>query len=482
MKTLVFFHREQLTDLFIGLAKQIGSQLNIIHVAYNDKDATKLENASVTNYYNYSEITSRLFDTITSVDPDVIDQIDKMFLEHTGGRFNLNASLQSDRGFSLLNYSEALLSAQVHFLAWKSIFDGQKVDFLLHEPCSLFFNHVAAVMCKAQGGQYVWHAMTPPESESITYINVVNDDYSCPEIEYWLNYYLQNPDRIDKERCDAFLKRYRANYDVLFSNMIIRRSYAKLQYLKFRNIVGRYIKPKRYDILKDNINFWLAAQSPSSEKLANLSAYRKRKIRFENPVPGENYYYYSFHLEPEAVVLYLGDGIYTNQVKLIENIAAALPPRTFLYVKDHPHELAYRNVEDYQRLINTPNIRLIHSTISGKSLIKNSIGVFSINGTAGFEGLMLGKQVYNFGKSYYTYCNRVKHILNIRDLRKILYDNTDVVYRDDEQFMAFVNAYLDSMHVGMVDFFMNRAATYNINLDENAKRIAGDFITFINKF
>lgn len=482
MKTLLFLHREQLTDLFISLTLEIGSRLNIIHVAFNDNDAQKLEEAGIAEYYNYSQITTSLFNKINSEDTDILKFIDKLLVENTNDRFNLNMALQSDRGFSLLNYHDAQLSAQIHYMAWKSIFDKHKVDFLLHEPCSLFFNHIAAVMCKAQGGKFVWQAMTPPESDQITYLNVLHDDYTCPEIEQCLKYYLENPEKIDTERCAAFLQRFRANYDVMFANMIMRLSKNELRYLKLRKTLSKYRHRSKLNPLYDNINYWLNEKNPSAEKLINMNAYKRLGICFEEPVAEERYYYYSFHLEPEAVVLYLGDGIYTNQIKLIENIAAALPPGHYLYVKDHPHELAYRNAEDYLRLMQVPNIRLIKSSISGKQLIKNAIGVFSINGTAGFEALMLGKQVYNFGKSYYTYCERVHYVHNIRDLRQILYENSGIVYTDDSGFMAYVNAYLDSMHIGMVDFFMNRATTYNIDLKENAKQIADDFVTFINKY
>lgn len=481
MKTLLFLHREQLTDLFISLSQAIGKRLNVIHVAFNDKEAQKLKDAGITVFYNYSHITSRLFDTVHA-SSSLINEIDELFLKNTDGRFNLNSALQSDRGFSLLNYEEALLSAQVHYLSWKSIFEDCHVDFMIHEPCSLFFNHIAAVMCRAQGGMFIWQAMTPPEGDDITYLNVVNDDYTCPEIEQNLKYYLENPDKIETTRCESFLNRFRVNYEVMFANMIMRYNKRKLLYLKYRKVASYYKHKRKFDRLKENIDYWLCKQNPSAEKLKNLHDYTKHGVKFEEPIEGEKYYYYSFHLEPEAVVLYLGDGIYANQVKLIENIAAALPPECYLYVKDHPHELAYRNADDYLRLMNIPNVRLIRSSISGKLLIKNAIGVFSINGTAGFEALMLGKQVYNFGKSYYTYCDRVQHILNIRDLRQILYQNRNVTYTDDLKFLAYVNAYLVSMHVGMVDFFLDRAETYNLDLEQNAKRIADNLVVFTNSF
>ena len=54
MKTLLFLHREQLTDLFISLSQAIGKRLNVIHVAFNDKEAQKLKDAGITVFYNYS--------------------------------------------------------------------------------------------------------------------------------------------------------------------------------------------------------------------------------------------------------------------------------------------------------------------------------------------------------------------------------------------------------------------------------------------
>lgn len=480
MKSILFFHREQLTDLFILLAKKIGRQFNIIHIAYSDKEAEKLKVAGITDYVNYSNITSHLFDTI-KVDSVLINEIDSLLLNQTNQRFNLNSALQSDRGFACLNYQEALLSAEVHYLAWQFIFSKYHIDILLHESCSLFFNHIAAVMCRAQGGYFVWYAMTPSENKDMSYLNIVNDNYACPEIEYYLNFFLKNPDKIDLDRCNRFLEYFRATYDIMFANVVSSDNVWKLRYLMGRKLLSRF-KHRKKDRLKDNINYWLNKQNPWAEKLKNLHDYKKFGVYFQEPVNNENYYYYSFHLEPEAVVSYLGDGIYANQIKLIENIAAALPPGCFLYVKDHPHESAYRKAEDYLRLMRIPNIRLIRSSISGKQLIRNAIGVFSINGTAGFEALILGKQVYNFGKSYYTYCDRVQYIHNIRDLRSILYQNREVVYMDDIKFMAYVNAYLISTHKGMVDYFMNRENTYNVDLEKNAECVANNLMKFANDF
>lgn len=482
MKTILFLHREELTYLFIPVAKYVAGRMHIIHVAYSDKEIALLNRAGISADFNYSELLCKAIDNQTRIDQNLLKKIDTLFTENSGNRFNLNSSLQSDRGFSLLTYNEALLLAQAHYTVWKHIFDTQKVDLLVHEPCSLFFNHIGAVMCRAQKGIYLIQSMAYSGTDDISYINITHDDYSCPEVERNLRYYTEHPEKIDIERCQAFIEKFRSSCDVFLQNLQLKTGKWRLHRQSLRRKASIIVNRNRYDRIKQNIDYWLNKQNPAAEKLANLHAYKKYDIHFQEPVEGEKYYYYSLHLEPEAVVLYLGDGIYANQVKLIENIASSLPPDCYLYVKDHPHEFAYRGIGDFLRLVKVPNIRLIRSTIPGKLLIKNAIGVFTINGTAGFEGLMLQKQVYCFGKSYYTLYDKVNYIRNIRDLRETVYVNYGKTYPDDTQFMAFVNAYLDSLHKGMVDFFMDRAKTYNLDLEDNARHIADDLVKFSENF
>ncbi len=482
MKTILFLHREQLTDLFVPVSKQIGTRMNILHVAYSDKEEAMLEDAGIRTDYNYEKLLAGHLQQIRSVDRTLLEEIDTLFVENSDRRFNLNGSLQSDRGMSVLSYEESLLLAQAHYKVWKEIFDKWHVDLLIHEPCSLFFNHLAAILCKAQQGIYLTQSATYGKTEELNYINLIHDDYTCPEVEQNELFYLKHSEKMDRESCDAFIRKFRSSYEVFLSNIQPKTNRSLLWLRSRKRQWMRFLKRNKYDRMLQNVDYWLNLKDSMGDRLRNLRDYKKKGIRFEEPVEGEKYYYYSFHQEPEAVVLYLGDGIYANQVKLIENIAASLPVGCYLYVKDHPHEFAYRCADDYLRLGKVPNIRLIRSAIPGKQLIKNAVGVFTINGTAGFEGVMLRKQVYCFGKSYYSDYEGVNYIHNIRDLRKIVYENQEKIYEDDDRFYAFVNGYLDSLHVGMIDFFMGRAKTYGIDLDLNARRIADDLVRFSEKY
>lgn len=475
MKTILFFDRCDLTDLYVSIGVFLKDKLNVIHVAFSDEEKQKLHTAGITDYIDYQELLNRNIETIP-IDESIIQEIDRTIISASEGRFNLNSSIQSDRGFSILSYSEALLLAQSHYLAWKEIFSKQRVDIMYHEICSQFMVHIAALLCKSQGGIYRDTIQCASDNEGYWYLNVDGENFRCQEIEQKYSYYKEHPNMIDKKRSQSFLETYRKDYSVFFGSEIKSKvSYARLLFYAVRSWLVRTVKLTNYDRIKDNITYWLISTNTNARKLKNLYDYWSCGVKFITNIPeGETYYYYSFHLEPEATVLYLGDGIYQNQVKLIQNIAASLPAGTYLYVKDHPHEYAYRDACDYERLMNVPNIRLIHQSIPGKKLIANARGIFSINGTACFEALLLGKQVYCFGNSYYSCQERVNVIKNIRDIRDIVYSLQNEVYSDDDNLYAFVTAYLESSHLGYTDFFCGRQNTLGIDILQNGLTMAED--------
>lgn len=481
MKTLLFFDRCDLTRLYVQLTTELQGKFNVIHVAYSQADIELLKGAGIRDYFDYQSEFSHLVDTL-NVTEDLLRELDDFIIKYSKGKFTLNGSIQSDRGFTILKYEEALLLACCHYTIWKRIFSEHHVDVVYHEPASQFMTHIASLCCKAQGGQFIYQTQLQGDKKGYQYLNIDGENYSCPELEQNYSYYLEHPNEINKERCEEYVKSFRENYEVSFSNLI--KSDVTKWHLFLSSIKHRLHQIKNhnaYNRLKNNIDYWILHNNCAAEKLYNLRQYKKRGIVFSRPVEGEKYFYYSVHLEPEATVLYLGDGIYANQVKLIENIAAALPAGYYLYVKDHPHEYAYRKADDYERLLSIPNIRLIDQHIPGKRLLKDAQGVFSINGTVGFEGLVLGKRVFCFGESYYSIYPRVNYIKSIREAREIIYNSMRTTIDFDDVFYAFIYSYLISLHCGFVTYFGNRPEIAGIDQNSNARTIAAEIINYIEK-
>lgn len=471
MKNIILFSRCELVHLYGRLSPYLAESNNIIHIAYSDEEGNKLKSVySIDNFINFHLEIRTIFEN-EKPDPDLCNLIDKEIIEYTHGRFNLNSAIQSDRTFQYISYSNCLLLAQTYYKFWNNLISKENVNYLLHEPTSLFLNHIAAVVCKKHDAEYIAQIQVYGENKH-NYLIVSGDEGICTEIlGKKSNSALTN---IDRERVSNFLLDLRKSDDVFFSEIAKRKH-------SFLHLVASSVKILSKSA-KCRLNLMLHSFEPTehlrlffeikgadiSQIIRNWSSYFRK---YDEYIQDVNYYYYPMHLEPEAVVLYWGDGIYKNQVKLIENIAAQLPSGCYLYVKDHPHAGAYRDALDYQRIKAVPNVRLLNPALSGKLIIKNAIGVFTINGTSGLEALFNNKQVYTLGNSYYNKCKRVNYIANIKDLREVIYTNFNNIYEDDETLFEFVNSYLDSVHEGFIDYFLNYPKVFGIDEEKNIETV-----------
>jgi capsule polysaccharide modification protein KpsS len=135
-----------------------------------------------------------------------------------------------------------------------------------------------------------------------------------------------------------------------------------------------------------------------------LKLYRRKTIRrlLKRPEPGDKYFLFPLHYMDDAQVTFREPLL--DQLKLIENIARAMPEGYYLYVKPHPHYLG----EDIshgglKRLAQLNNVKVIEPGTPPIRLMKGAAGLITINSTTGFEALINGVPVITLGHDFY--CN-----------------------------------------------------------------------------
>jgi len=479
METIILFSRCDLVHLYGKLSHHLESEINVIHIAYSDQEQKILETeygiGGIVNFKNaVSTFISKTFDT------NLINEIDEVIINESNGRFSLNSAIQSDRTFEYYSYDECLILTQAYYCFWKSIFETKRINYILHEPTSLFFNQIASLLGKRYGIRYLSQISTYG-LHSNNYIIVSGDDSFADELQINLS-----EDRLDldADMIYKFIQSFKED-DTTFFSEIEPEPPALLNVigLSFKVVISSIKKELRIlntkKSLLNHVEYFFYKSNSGVELLKKIWE-TFLCLKYDNISLDDKYFYYPLHLEPEAVVLYWGDGIYKNQVKLIENIAAQLPAGNYLYVKDHPHAGYYRDYIDYKRIKAIPNVKLINPLVSGKSIIKNSIGVITINGTSGFEALLLNKQVYTFGNCYYNLCDRVVKIKNIRELRGAIFENRDVMFSEDD-LLPFLAAYLNSCHKGFVNYFLDYVKIFKVNESENTQIIAQGLINYFTK-
>ena len=486
MKNLLFFSRCELVNLYGRLSPYIAKKYNIVHLAYSDKEEEILKNQyGINEVINFKKETKKIYDK-EQLNPKLLSVIDELFIRESKGRFSINSSIRFDRTYHYLTYEECLLMSQVYYRFWDRIFDEYSIDFMLHEPPAIFLTHVASNICKQKGIKYFIQTQVIGRNKYNWMF--VEGDNGFPE-EIAINLDNSEISNDDIEKVNSFLSDYRDNSKILFPEISSNYKNDRQSTIKFilkcgkiviRSLLNRF-KRKNENIFSaiEHIEAYLYKKQQTA--ITKLYNYWKLIYKMKYDIFDENvdYYYYPLHTEPEAAVLYRGDGIYENQVKLIENIAEQLPPQCYLYIKDHPHRPAFEDIIYYDRIRLIPNVKLIHPSVIGMSITANARGIITINGTSGFEALLLNKQVYTFGNVYYNLSNRVLNIRNIRDLRSILYENYNKTFNDDDDLRKFVLAFLKSSHEGFTSYFPSSVKLCGINHDTNSKIVSTEMIKAI---
>ena len=119
----------------------------------------------------------------------------------------------------------------------------------------------------------------------------------------------------------------------------------------------------------------------------------------------EDYIYYPLHMQPEMNVTALAgkNGVYSDQLLILETLREKLSPDIKIIVKENPKQtFKCRDEYFYKRLNAISNLQLISKQYNSRDLIIGSIGVVTLSGTAGWEALCLGKPCLTFGNAWYN--------------------------------------------------------------------------------
>jgi hypothetical protein len=191
----------------------------------------------------------------------------------------------------------------------------------------------------------------------------------------------------------------------------------------FSQKINHYVKRLLNNLEPTYINIGKSRFRSIKHRLNNYFEIKKREKFLDNnaikEIKDEKFLYFPLQSEPEASIL-VNTPFYSNQLTLIEIIAKAIPINSILYVKEHPLQKIklWRSIGDYKKIIEIPNVKLLHPSMNAQEILKNSQGVISISGATGFEALFYQKPVILFGDDHYDKLSMVTKIQTINDLPK----------------------------------------------------------------
>lgn len=185
----------------------------------------------------------------------------------------------------------------------------------------------------------------------------------------------------------------------------------------------------------------------------------------------ESYIYVPLHYQPECTTSPQG-GIFVDQILMIKMLAAALPEKWKLYVKEHPAQWK-ANTTDYtpqryegfyKEIAQLPRVQIVPLATNTFELTDNARAVATITGTAAWEGIMRGKPGVVFGYPYFRFAPGILRVASVADCRAVFSKIKDgfVPYKHE------IFAYLDLLYKvscrGFLSDFGERTATYRGDL------------------
>jgi len=151
-------------------------------------------------------------------------------------------------------------------------------------------------------------------------------------------------------------------------------------------------------------------------------------------IDNSKFVYFPLQVDPDRNLL-IGSPFLTNQVESIRNIAKSLPIGHQLFVKEHPgQKREWRDISFYKEIIDIPNVKLIHPSVSSEEIYKKCSLVITSGGSSGFEAAFFQKPTIVFSDTIYNRLNCVSKINDIEELpstivrslnQKISSDNLD---------------------------------------------------------
>lgn len=307
----------------------------------------------------------------------------------------------------LFSFEERLQRYYSHVRYWNHIIDTHKVDCFIginypHET----YDYVIYSLCKAKGIKTLFFCQTHING----YIQLLED----VELND-TNLILSDEDRKRKypiklsEITQKHYDQQTGSYQEPFYMELNRLQMLKDKSLgtKFRNLSSFLSLVIKKILLMKKISYvrWI---NYSFYKLkfgakADLQLSKQYDQSAITPNLKESYIYIPLHFQPECTTSPQGN-YFVNQELMIEMIHQCIPSTVLLYVKEHPFQrIQGRSISFYEKLAKLPSVVLIKKNFDSKTLIKNSLAVATVTGTAGWESLFQNKRVLLFGAVFYKY-------------------------------------------------------------------------------
>lgn len=404
--------------IYLGIAKHMLKKISFEPYAIidvNDNVKKTFEEQKIVSFKKVWYYLDKIL--IDKKNPDI------EYLEKIEKEYNINLweiaygerSFYKHNNYYKFSENEILLILEKECKFYESVLQEVKPDYLIIKMTDWQQNHLLYEMCKAKNIKIL---MLVPTRFGIRMmlterINVFDKHITINQKNVISN---------DKNE----LLNYLNKYDSYKLAKEFSADYHSFTWNKIKNIIKFFLDPKNTNYLKRYSNYGSSKKNILSHqiKLAIKKRIRESYINKKSTFKIDEkikFAFFPLHIEPERT-LSIDAPYYTNQIELITNIAKSLPIGIKLLVKEHPvmKNFGWREKDFYEKILELPNVILVHPSISPKIILEKCTFVITITGTAGLEAAFYEKPSIVFADVIYSELSSVSVVKKIEDLPDII--------------------------------------------------------------
>lgn len=339
-------------------------------------------------------------------------------------------------------YEEILSILEIESKFFEKILDEIQPNYLFIKTADWHWNQLLVEICRAKGIKVLMSSIS-----RFGYRAMISSDLNFFEpISRKQNYVaeIENAKGISDllkyvEKFDA--RKQAININVSGGDMsTFRRFFLSLKFLllipneEYRQFYANFGR-STFNILinETKLNFQKWDRSRFIDK------YFIKKIN-DGDIP---FVYFTLSVEPERTVS-IDSPFYNNQEDIVVKIAKSLPVGYKLYVKEHYNMRfnGWRKKSFYKRIMDLPNVKLVHPLVDSKELTKKSSLVITISGTPGSEAVFYEKPAIVFSDTVYSHIPSVFRVKNYEDLPSLIRTalSTKVKLEDVKEYFNLINS------------------------------------------
>ena len=336
--------------------------------------------------------------------------------------------------FYTFKKDEILLILEQECKFFEFVLNSIKPNFLIIKVTDFHRNHLLKEMCKKKGIKVL--SLTPTRIGNRASIVTEEDEFD----EIW-------DIEIEESELENFdEKKFLDTHSRLVQSKKVISGGTTLSISKKIKVGTGWIFKKLNKKFKESYEHNGVTKFKAIQIL--LKSIIKSKIRkyfidknFYKEVNDEKIIFFPLQVEPERNVSLVAP-YYSNQINVIMNIAKTLPIGYKLYVKEHFNmKLRYwRNISDYKKIMELPNVKLLHPSVNTQEILKKSSLVITISSTVGLEAaynnipsITLVKMIYSMLSSVFF----IKSFHELSDTIKICLEQ-EIDYLDIKKFLKII--------------------------------------------